>query len=743
MANHETPLSYELVTKAGVYNVHVVRGSEGISRPFDLTLQFRIASENQSIDPFELPGTVTQLVLRRGERELRRLRGVITDAALTATVFGEPLLSVAFEPELVRCRLRTDARVFRDRTAPEIVKEVLQGAGVAVDMRLDAAYHRRPYCVQYRETDFAFVSRLLEEEGIFYFFQNEVGGSLYDEVAAMVCGDHTGAYGSIPVPATLTFRPMGLQRDDEDSIDALRRASSLAASSVTLRDYNTATPSLDVAGHVNTHSDAGTPYYDFPAKVDTPARAHHKAELLAAAMRCDTQKIGGRATVGRLSPGDRFSIAGAPALVPDGGHVVRSLTHKWDRVEETFAVDFESFVDDVVFRPYPRTPRPVITTPLPGYTVGPRGEDIYVNDMGCVRVHFPWDRRSERDDNASYWVPVAQDDTGQSMAFPRVGWEVMVGFVEGDPDRPVVLGRMYNGRDPFPEPLPAGKTRSSLRSQSSPDRVGYNEIKIDDAAGTELMTIQAQRDKRVEVVNDKLENILGSESSAVSLDEAIKVGRDHTFVLGVDKKTTVDIDQSLTVGVNRTRKVGAAEGIDIVGHRKMTIGASHRRKAGQYDKVTAPLLTERISAANLEASLKPNKTDAEWIGTYTVGGALVELSIKDKEESCALSRAETIGGLVASDAGGEHVIRVEGPRTTNVGAAYYVEGTAGVVLGGTTDVAMKTLTKGTFDGTGTLVLKVAGSTVSFAGGTVAIKSKKVVIHADAKADLKIDSGTHN
>lgn len=743
MANHETPLSYELVTRAGVYNVHAVRGSEGISQPFDLTLLFRIAAENQSLDAFELPGTVTQLVLRRGERELRRLRGIITDAALTATVFGEPLVSIVFEPELARCRLRSDARVFRDKTAPEIVKEVLQGAGVPVDMRLTAAYHRRPYCVQYRETDLAFVSRLLEEEGIFYFFRNEVGGSIYDEVAALVCGDHPGAYGVIPAPTTLSFRPMGMQRDDEDSIDALRRASSLAASSVTLRDYNTATPRLDVAGHASTHSDAGTPYYDFPAKVDTPARAQHKAALLAAAMQCETQKIGGRSTAGRLSPGDRFVIAGAPALVPDGGHVVRSLTHQWDRVEETFAVDFESFADDVVFRPYPRTPRPVITTPLPGYTVGPRGEDIYVNDMGCVRVHFPWDRRSAKDEDASYWIPVAQDDTGQSMAFPRVGWEVMVGFVEGDPDRPVVLGRMYNGRDPFPEPLPAGKTRTSLRSQTSPDRVGYNEIKIDDIAGSELMTIQAQRDQTVEVVHDKLENILGSESSAVSLDETIEIGRDHTFVLGVDNKLTVDIDQTLTVGRNRTRKVGGAESVDIVGHRKMTIGAAHRRKAGNYDEVTAPLLTENISAANIEASLKPNETDAKMIGTTTVGGALVELSVKDKEESCALSRAETIGGLVASDAGGEHVIRVEGPRTTNVGAAYYVEGTAGVVLGGTTDVALKTLTKGTFDGTGTLVLKVGGSTVSFAGGTVAIKSKKVVIHADAKADFKLDSGTNN
>jgi type VI secretion system secreted protein VgrG len=740
---NDPPLVYELATRSRTDELRVVHGEEALSQPFALTLKRGVVSAESTIDPFELPGTVAHLMMRRGSRELRRLRGIITSASLAAKTRGAPVLELRFEPELVRARLRHDSRIFRDMTAPAIVEAVLAEAGVKVEMRLSGSYAQRPFTAQYRESDYGFVSRLMEEEGIFYFFRNEAEGHVDDDVAAMICGDSAQAYDVIPADRTLELRPLGLDKPHEKSVDRIHRRARMAASKVSLRDFDTATPSLDIVGEAETSFLQGPTYHDFPARVRTPAAANRRARLVAESVECARQGVGARALSGRLSPGACFDFTQTAPLVEEGGYVVSSLRHDWRADQDAFAVAIEALPETTTFRPTARTPRPHIATPIPGYTVGPAGTDIHVNDLGEVKVHFPWDRRQPHDDGASYWVPVAQDDTGQSMSFPRVGWEVMVGFVDGDPDRPVVLGRMYNAKDPFPEVLPRGKTMTSLRSQSSPGRVGYNEIKLDDALGSELMTIQAQKDQLIEIEHDKTETILRTESSRVSAEETIEIGHDSTQVVGVDRKTTVDDAQSVTVGAARTRKVGAGESADVMGSRQVAIAAAHTRKAGAKDVTTSPILTELVSAADIESSLKPNTTDAEMIEAYVVGGALVELSVKDKEEFGSLARVETIGGVAVSDATEEQKIEVTGVRTTKVGGLYQVEGADGVVLGGTTNVSLHSLATVSLEGGSAIVLKVKGSSVSLSGGLVAIKSKSVTINGDANADLAIDSGTHN
>jgi type VI secretion system secreted protein VgrG len=687
-----------------------LRGHEELNRPYRFEAWLPL-EKNLGLDPSSAVRSLASVVMADDEREIRRIEGIVTDIAIEATITGASSLRVVIEPRLAALRFRSDIRVFRNKSAVDIVLEVLRAHGLVVHTRLSASYEVRPYCVQMRETDLAFASRLLEDEGIAYFLLGSGGD--------VVLCDNVSAWEPLPDGATLAYRAASSMEDAAEHVTNVGHRAEMTVGRVTLRDFNPEHPSLDMDVGAPVPGSNGPEHYDYPGEYEMPPSGAQKAQRRAEAWAANAAGIEGTSTCGRLLPGHQLSLVDTPGGSADGSWVVTSVDHRFQRDEAGLQNRFAAFPAERPWRPAMVTPEPQLSNPMTAYVTGPDGEDIFTDDIGRVKVHFLWDRLQPWDETCSHWVPVLQDNTGHSVAIPRIGWEVLVHFLEGDPDRPVVLGRLYNGADPFPEALPEGKTRSALQSLSSPSRDGHNTIRFDDAAGKEHAFIHAERDQNVVVANDKREDVVADETDAVGNDETMTVGNNDTRMVGGNRTVAVEGDQTLTVGAKRTRKVQADNNASVTGNHDLTIGAGHVRRIGTDDNVMAKNLREQIAAVALEASVGPNSLVIGKAGTFTVGGAIVELTAKAKSESTQIARAETIGGVLFSKSGKATSVDSKA-RVTTVGGALKVTATEEMTLkGGLKLTALASL--GTFTHVGGISLKVGETcSVVMKGSTIAM-----------------------
>lgn len=711
------PLVYEVELAGRSYEAHRVRGREAISGPFRLEVTL-VVDPSDPLDPNDAVGTDATLVLRR-DGEVRRVRAVATDVQRTATRRGNEYrveVALVLEPRLATLRYRVDIRVFRDKTAPEIVTEVLSALGVTVAARLSGTYERRPYCVQMRESDLAFCSRLLEDEGIFSFF---------DDAGALVLGDTPAAYDDPDLVMPFRFGS-GLDAEEDEVVTELGWVGRVTAGKVTLRDFNHEHPSLDMDVSATAPWAEGPEWYDYPGEYALPPEGSRKARLRADALECAHHQLTGRAFSGKTRPGVVLTIFDAPESDLDGGYVITEVEHDWSKERQGFSVTWRALPRRTTFRPLAVTDVPTLRNPLTGFVTGAPGEDIHTDEWGRGKVHFPWDRLQPKDDRCSHWIPVLQENTGSSLAQPRVGWEVLCHFLEGDPDRPVIIGRVYNPDDTFPELLPEQKTVTSLRSLSSPGRKGTNQIRIDDLAGQESVLIHAEKDQNVVVANDKREEVQNSESNQVRGNETIDVGVDQTIQVKRDMKPRVAGNQTLTIGGSRKVEVASAQSENVKGDRTLTIGGSHVRKAGDADSVNvAKNLKEAIGGIDLEGSVKTNTARAQRLSALLVGGAIIELAKAAKTETTGKHRGEAIGALLFTKAKDRIGLRAGKKRITKIGALLKVEALKHLVMAGIEKLTMKATTA-KIEGDEKLTLRVGETEVIFAEGRITMKARDTI-----------------
>lgn len=726
-AQGEKALAYWLELPTGRYALHDVKGEEGLSMPFRFELTFPL-EPTDPLDPRTLVRCQATLVIERSS-ELRRITGVLSRLSRTATRRGNAgsgEVEAVFEPRLALLRHRSDIRVFREKTVPEIVEEVLSHLEIPVELRLRSEYKRRDYCVQFRESDFDFVSRLLEDEGIHYSI---------DERDAVVLGDAAQSYDeSLGV---LPFRHGAGLDAHEDSVFEVGFRGSMTAGRVSLRDFNPIHPSLDMDVSSEGPTVGGAEWYDYPGEYEEPDEGRTKARLRTEALRCAHHRVAGRSFCAGLYPVCTFVMMGAPAGVADGGYVVTRLSHAWNLRETGFANRFEALPADVVYRPLVTTPAPIETNPLTGFVTGPPGADIHTEEWGRVKVHFPWDRIQPKDDHCSHWVPVLQDNTGHSSSMSRTGWEVLCSFLEGDPDRPVVLGRVYNGEDPFYSPLPERKMRVALRSVSSPRTEGLetpsNFIQFDDFAGAEGIVIHAQKDQNVVVLNDKKEQVDASESLSVKGNETIKVGADQKI------QTTGSLFPEVLGNATRTIKgshkadIGQAAAENIDQNHTMSVGGSHTRTMGNSDTTyVIGNLNETISGVLSEGSAKTNSYIAEKTNNLVVGGALLEISKGNKMDSSGEGKTEMVGALVFSKADKIMATRVEKLRNTWVGGLMSVTSMKSLLVAGLEKLSKKARSA-SYEGTSEVVLQVKESHIVMKDGVIDLSApSSISIQTSAK-----------
>jgi type VI secretion system secreted protein VgrG len=717
------PLRYWLDVGKFSFDLREINGREEISKPFRLEAKFVIDDPAFEFDPDDV---VKQEVVIRLEREgqIRRIQGVVTDVVLAAAVRGAPEVTIIVEPRFAILRYRRDYRLFRDKTAPEIVQEVVQALGVKIELRLRDSYERRPYCVQFRETDFDFVNRMLEDEGIFYYFLDN---------DTMVLGDSPAAYETITGDSRLPFRAGQGMNLNEDAVFGLGSRAALTPGKVTLRDWNTEHPSLNMDVSAPTKV-PGPEWYDYPGEYLEPGAGNRKAKLMAEAEDCAAAAFRGGTTTGRFVPGAIFKLAEAPAGLEDGGYMITAVDHAWHRDKEGFKNHFEALGEEVTFRPARTTYVPRILNPITGFVTTPPGQDIHCDHFGRVKVHFHWDRLFPRDDTCSHWIPVLQDNTGHSCAIPRVNWEVMVHFLEGDPDRPVVLGRVYNDEDPFHEKLPAAKTRSGLKSMNSPGRMGTNEIRFDDLAGSEQIFVHAEKDQNINIANNKTENVLNNENTTVKNDESITIGNDATWDIGAHHTNAVKGNQKWDVTGERTRKVSLSDSATVDGNRTMTITGSHEREIYFDDATSAKEMQEEITASVTEKFKVGHLTEIGKTLTVTVTSSYMETAGDSKNEGTGVKRVEIIKGKSFTEAGAEMKMRVNKTRTTTVTGAVTVKATKMITLTGAEKFSTHS-PSALFNGATDITLQV-GKTI------IMLKDKLVKITAPQTISLLVSSSNN-
>ncbi|MFT3764721.1 MAG: type VI secretion system tip protein TssI/VgrG [Minicystis sp.] len=709
----EKPLLYWFDLAGRTFAVKEVKGREAMSRPFHFEIRF-VVDEGEPIAPASVLKKEASLKLERSG-VVRTVDGIVTDFKIRMRRTGAPEAVAVLEPRLVLARYRSDLHIFREKTVPEIVCEVLATIGVTPELRLKESYERRHYCVQFRETDFDFVNRLMEHEGISYFFL---------EGDVMVMMDNAASYEPLPGIPVVPYRAGAGLDHNQDCITSVKKRAALAANKVTLRDFNPEKPRLDMDVEATVPSPSGAEWYDYPGEYTEPSRGARKAKIIAESFACAAAGLHGTSFCGRIFPGAKLTIIDAPRLA-DGEHVITAVEHDFVRENDGFSNRFEALDAETTFRALLDTPEPRILNPLSGFVTGPAGEDIYTDEWGRVKVHFHWDRRQPLDEECSFWIPVLQDNTGHSAGIPRIGWEVLVEFLEGDPDRPVVLGRVYNAEDTFPHELPLRKTRSALRSQSSPVRKGTNEIYFEDLAGMQHIFVHAERDQQVLIANDKRELVYNNETHSIHRDESITIGRDTTVKIGAPMSQEVGANQRWKVDGSRKRQVAKADSARVNGDRRIEIDGQHSRRIGTNDQVKAQNLTEKVGGAILETSKKTNYTQGERHVSLTVGGAKMEIAEKDRSETTNEDRTEEVGADSIVTAGKEIATRVDTVRKTTVDGALKVTAHDQIAMSGVEKLSMKA-DQHEVSGTGSLTLKVQDTKIVMKDGAVTIVTKSAI-----------------
>jgi type VI secretion system secreted protein VgrG len=556
------------------------------------------------VDPDELLGRPAYLGFGRQAPE-HGISGVVMDVEMDGTPEDDDERSVLYRIRITSwmglLAREVDCRIFQDKDVKEIVAEVMRGAGIDDRYqvwRLAAAYPKRTYCVQYNESSLAFVSRLLEEEGI--FFHAEAG----EDGETIVFADDSMASEPIQGDKEVPYRFGAGLAGVEDAIGVITRRYRTATGKVVLRDYDFEKPKADLTATAAADEDADLEIYDYPGLYKEKNQGERLARVRLEALQCERAVIELESGCPRITAGRWLTLVDAPDDL-DGDYFVIGAVHTLR--DGVYLARATTIPKRVKYRSPQRTRAPVIEGPQTAVVVAPDGapaEEIHTDKHGRCKVKFHWDRYGKNNDTASCWIRVTQPQTSGAIILPRVGWEVIVEFQEGNPDRPLVTGRLFNGKWMPPYALPEGKSRTALRTSSSPGGKGTNEIRLEDKAGSEEISIQSQKNTTVATANNKTRSTAVNESKNVKVDSKLTVGADQKVQVTNGYLNTVKGAQTTTVGANRTVEVNAVYGLTVKGASATSVSGNQMEMDG--DPINA-LLSLAVKAATEAAKAEAER----------------------------------------------------------------------------------------------------------------------------------------
>ncbi|WP_411384224.1 type VI secretion system Vgr family protein [Pseudomonas sp. L7] len=609
----QSDLRYSFQPLAGKAEFEVVSFTlkEGISQPF--TLELQLISHENDIDFGQLLDKPVLFTIWEGERPVRYVHGLVSRFSQAESGFYRTYYQALVEPQLARADLRSNWRIFQQKTVPQILELMLKRQGIdQYELRASMDHQVREFCVQAGETDLAFIARLAAEEGFVYRFAHS------EKLHKLIITDRLQSLGLIshgaikpedkdegffdneePVaPDSVLYQASS---GGDQPVPCLRRLSyseQVRTARQVQRDYTFTNPAYRqehrASGPFLEHQSNEYEYFDYPGRYKRDVVGKPFTENRITALRHDVRLAQVEGDDVRLQPGLSFTLTGHPRDDLNTHWRVKAVTHKGSQFtslqEEATGIDQSTRYEQTAvlipgrteWRPAPLA-KPRIDGPHMATVVGPKGEEIYCDEWGRVKVSFPWDRESESNEFSSCWVRVSQGWAGGSwgsMAIPRIGQDVIIQYVNGDPDQPMITGRTYCGDQLPPYDLPEHKTRMTIKSQTHKGD-GFNELRFEDELGRQEVFIHAERDQNNVVKHD--------ETTQIGNDRSERVARDEQISIGHDRHEEVGNDQGLKIGRDHHRETGRDDLLQIGRHRMITTAEDRTEQVGnnRYDKTTA------------------------------------------------------------------------------------------------------------------------------------------------------------
>jgi type VI secretion system secreted protein VgrG len=729
-------------------------GKEEMSRLFHFQVELMAArGQDIAFDKILGQNILVEMEMVSGSGNMRCFHGLVSRFSQGGQDDNFVQYRAEVVPQFWLLTRRTQSRIFQHIKVPDILKAVLQG--LKVDYKLHGTYEPRDYCVQYRESDFAFASRLMEEEGIYYYFTHASDGH------TMIVADSPRDHLDIPGSSTIVYEEVSGGNRAEPRIVEWEKFQELRSGKTTLWDHCFELPHkhLDADKKIQESAALGTvthklsvsgvdklELYDFPGGY---------------AQRFDGVAPGGGDRGGDIQKifqdnartvAIRMQEEAAPALMIQGSSLCPGLTagHKFTlknhynadgqyvllQVHHTAAMgSYRSGADDdfsytnhfhcmptsVPFRPARTTHKPTVAGSQTAVVVGPPGEEIFTDKYGRIKVQFHWDRQGKNNADSSCWIRVGTPWAGKQWGMihiPRIGQEVIVDFLEGDPDQPLVIGSVYNAEQMPPYALPGNKTQSGIQSRSSlgGSAANFNQIRFEDKKGSEQVHIHAEKNQDIEVEHDETHWVGNDRKKTIDHDETTHVKHDRT--------ETVDNNETITVHGNRTETVDKDETITIHGNRTETVDKNE----------TITIHGARTETVDKDESITINGGRTETVAkneSITINGGRTETVAKDENITINGGRTET----VAKD----ESITISGGRTESVSKDESITVTGGRTTSIGKDDALTVGKNLTVTAADSITLTTGDASITMnKNGTITIKGKDITIQGSGEINAKAD-----
>jgi type VI secretion system secreted protein VgrG len=707
-------------------DVAVIRyeAREALSRPFEIDIEFSTADAGFQVDA--CLRTSLLLTLIDAVQGQRLFHGVVDRAEFSYYTGDRFHFRVRLRPAIAALAHREGCRIYQDRNLVDILQEVFAASGVdKVEFQLQQSYEAKEYVVQYRESELNFIQRLMEDEGVFYFFRHKP-----EEHTMIITDDPSAFVASDDAPEVIFSMGQGLSGEP---LKDFTRTRSLRTSSARVRDYDFEKPQQKPDAMLPAKEAWPMPFYEYPGGFTKSAIGQRRAKARISERRRDADVVRGTSRAIGLRCGVPFNVDGAAQDCLNGEFVVVELRTWGEQTlesggpNETCHNEFNGIPAGAPYAPPRIAKRPRIRGIQTAMVTGPgsEAEAIHVDKYGRLKVHFHWDRIGQFDDKSSCWLRVSQVPMGGSMILPRVTWEVSVCFLEGDPDRPLVLGRLYNAERTPPYALPGTQASGSLKSSSSPGGAGMNEIKMADSGGSQGWSMHASKDLNITVGHDKNEKVGVDETHDVTVNVSVSIGSNETLDVGGNQSIDVGAvmshkiggDQSIDVGGNETSNATANYVEKIGGDRSYTVGGNMTVINNTIKQTIGGNLTRNVGTAVVTASIA-SITD-EIGGNYTenVGLAKIEL--------CKGMSSETVGGNknLTSLAAELHLVKGNLDTASDASVTHLVGGLHYAKVAG--DYSVKAPIVALIGAIGDF--KGGGSNLKLGGGPVVLKGSKIAI----------------
>lgn len=685
---------------SGAFKVESFRVTEAVSSPFEMNLT--VLSEDDAITFEALSRKAGVLSLfGQGMAVARQFNGSISELRYLGSGRRFSRYHITLVPHLWFLTQRQDCRIFQKQTALEIIRDVFDDAGMR-DYRFELLeqHEVKEYVLQYRENDQNFVQRLMAEHGLWYYFEQS------ESTHTMVIVDSNDAIPELissPLNASylgpVIYHTQGGGVSDREHISDLEQIHRTRTGLVSYGDYNYLTPKIPQGKYAEEGPNFDLQRYDYPGRYTTPELGLQRTSEWMSEHAVDSHQIEAASDIMRLTAGYSFDISQHPRSAINRDYLMLSVIHTGfnPRVHEeeaseestTYHNHFVCLPRDVTFRA-PKMASPVVDGPQTAVVVGPAGEEIYTDEYGRIKVQFHWDRYAQSDEHSSCWLRVSQSMAAPNWGavyLPRIGHEVIVTFLEGDPDRPMVTGAVYNGLHTPPYPLPENKTRTVFRTQSHKAE-GYNEMSFEDENDQEEVYFRAQKDMKTKILNNRYRDI--------GNDEELKVGNNQeNNILGERKeeidghKTSmtkqifmekVEKDVQVVYNANESKKIASNRDLYIDENRRTLIGKNDITDVGQ-DQSTVVLASRSIDVGVDDTQRIGNQLSVEVNGN---------ISLRSDGETAVVSAEEIkvqvgASSLVLKSSGNIHLH----------GTSIAIDGASNVTaIGGKVDINPSSAVKG-------------------------------------------------